>query len=408
MLQVLLKPFQKFAQLQAAGSVLLLLTTVGALIWSNSSLGDSYEHFWQTALPLGWGHIQFSQTLHFWINEGLMTLFFLLVGLEIKRELQSGELSSPRQASLPILGALGGMMVPAGLYVLLNPPGTAYANGWGIPTVTDIAFAVGALAILGNRVPIGLKVFLVALAIVDDIGAILIIALFYSHGIQPVFLACAAGIIMLALFLNRRGEQRAWPYVILGIPLWLTLLKSGIHPTIAGVLLAFTIPASIQSDEINTIEAPLQRLEHALHPWVTYAILPLFALSNAGVRVPWHELSTALGQPLSLGIMTGLFLGKPLGITLTTWGSVKAGWAKLPANVSWPQIHAAGVLGGIGFTMSVFITLLAFQEPSQVAFAKLAILLASGLSALVGVGLLWFSLRKNSQTETTLLEAEEL
>ena len=434
MLRVLLKPFQKFLHLQAASSALLLLATVVALIWANLPGGSDYEAFWQTPLSLSFGAFQISHSLQFWINEGLMSLFFLVVGLEIKRELLVGELSSPRQASLPILGALGGMAIPAAIYVLLNPPGSLYANGWAIPTVTDIAFTVGALTLLGNRVPIGLKVFLIALAIVDDIGAILVIALFYSHGLQPLFLGLAAATILVAVLINKAGENKPWPYLLLGGPLWLALLKSGIHPTIAGVLLAFTVPASAKIDpcafhqqSLNVlyrlkqtglqcqttvmltnadyqdnvqaldtlceeVQAPLQRMEHALHPWVTYGILPLFALANAGVQLPWGHFSTALGQPLTLGIIAGLFLGKPIGITLAAWAAVRAGWAKLPEHVSWRQIHAAGILSGIGFTMSVFITLLAFQEPKQVSFAKLGILLASGLSAIVGVALLRLSL----------------
>jgi NhaA family Na+:H+ antiporter len=407
MQSVLVKPFQRFLQIETAGSALLLLATVGALSWANMGWGTGYDAFWHTALRLGFADFQISQPLQFWINEGLMTLFFLLVGLEIKRELVAGELSSPQQARLPILGALGGMVVPAGLYVLLNPPGSAYAWGWGIPTVTDIAFAVGALTLLGKRVPIGLKVFLTALAIVDDIGAILIIALFYSQGIHLGFLAWAAGIVLLAALVNRLGGNRLWPYLVLGFPLWLALLNSGIHPTIAGVLLAFTIPASAKWGAGQTGQAPLQRLEHTLQPWVTYGVLPLFALANAGVHIPWQGLSHVLQQPLPLGIIAGLFLGKPLGITLAAWVAVRAGWAKLPTQVSWPQIHAAGVLGGIGFTMSVFITLLAFREPSQTALAKLAILLASGLSALVGVGLLWLSLQKSHKSALPSPQTEE-
>jgi len=392
MLRLILKPFQKFLQLQTSGSILLLLSTMFALVWANVPTAISYDAFWQTTVSLGFGAYQFNHALQFWINEGLMTLFFLLVGLEIKRELLVGELSSPRQASFPIVGAIGGMLVPAIIYSLLNPPGSAYGNGWAIPTVTDIAFTVGALSLLGDRVPIGLKVFLIALAIVDDIGAILMIAVFYSHGVQPLFLAIAAGLLLISLLINKSGDSRPWPYFALGIPLWLALLQSGIHPTIAGVLLAFTIPATARIDPCafhrqsldvlsrldqeglqceskvmltnanyqeniqaldtlcEEVQAPLQQIEHGLHPWVTYGILPLFALANAGVQIPWMHLSGALSQMLTLGIIAGLFLGKPLGITLATWGAVRLGWAKLPEFVSWRQIHAAGVLSGIGFT----------------------------------------------------------
>lgn len=435
MFRVLLKPFQKFLQLQTAGSILLLLATLAALIWANSPAGSSYDAFWNSPLTFGFGGFQISHTVQFWINEGLMALFFLLVGLEIKRELLVGELSSVRQASLPIVGALGGMLVPAAIYALINPLGSPYVGGWGIPTVTDIAFTVGTMALLGNRVPIGLKVFLIALAIVDDIGAILMIALFYSHGIQPIYLVWSAALLLLTFLLNRAGETRPWPYVALGIPLWLALLNSGIHPTIAGVLLALMVPASAKIDpcvfhtqSLNVldqleqsglqcqttvmltnadyqanvqaletlceeVQAPLQQLEHQLHPWVTYGILPMFALANAGVQIPWDHLGHALGQPLTLGIIGGLFLGKPLGITFAAWAAIRAGWATLPENVSLRQIHAAGTLSGIGFTMSVFITLLAFNEPLHVAYAKLGILLASALSAVVGLGLMQVSLK---------------
>ncbi len=409
MLRVILKPFQRFLNTEASGSILLLLATLAALLWANSPWRANYAHLWETPLPLNIAGLQSNLPLHFWINEGLMTLFFLLVGLEIKREFLGGELSSPRQASLPILGALGGMVVPALIYAGFNPPGTVFAHGWAIPTVTDIAFAIGALTLLGNRVPLGLKVFLIALAIVDDIGAILIIALFYSHGLQPLWLLAAAGLLLLGFALNRSGKHRCWPYLALGVPLWLAILQSGIHPTIAGVLLALTVPATLGANsqptdastsrlelETDSYEAnlpTLQTIEHGLHPWVTYSILPLFALANAGVHLPWTSITDALGQPLSWGILAGLFLGKPLGITLAAWAAVRLGWASLPAQVNFRQIHAAGVLGGIGFTMSVFITLLAFREPGQVATAKLAILLASGLSAGVGVGLLWWALQ---------------
>ena len=436
MLRLILKPFQKFLQLQTSGSILLLLFTIFALLWANLPFTIGYDAFWQTTVNLGVGGYQFNHPLQFWINEGLMTLFFLLVGLEIKRELLVGELSSPRQASFPIIGAIGGMLVPAIIYGLLNPPGSVYGKGWAIPTVTDIAFTVGALSLLGERVPIGLKVFLIALAIVDDIGAILIIALFYSSGVQPLFLAIAAGILLLSLLINKSGNSRPWPYLALGAPLWLALLQSGIHPTIAGVLLAFTIPATARIDPCafhqqsldalsrleeeglqceskvmltnahyqeniqvldtlcEEVQAPLQQIEHGLHPWVTYGILPLFALANAGVQIPWSHLADALGHLSVLGIIAGLSLGKPLGITAATWLAVRLGWAKLPDFVSWRQIHAAGVLSGIGFTMSVFITMLAFHTTEQLMDAKLGILVGSGLSAVIGIGLMAMTLNQ--------------
>lgn len=430
MFKTLLKPFQKFLQLQASGSILLLLAAVAALIWANSPISETYESFWKTPLTLGFGSWQFSKSLHFWINDGLMTFFFFLVGLEIKRELLVGELSSPRQASLPIIGAVGGIVVPALAYLIFNPPGSAFNSGWGIPTVTDIAFAISALAILGDRIPVGLKVFLIALAIVDDIGAIVIIALFYSHGVHSVFLLITGAILALLIAMNRSGVDRPWPYAILGLFLWAAVLYSGIHPTIAGVLLAFTIPsfskmnpAAFYQEGIQTLEcfkqdglstntrlvltnanyqaniqhleslceavqAPLQQMEHAIHPWVTYGILPLFALANAGVTIHVSDLEAALAHPITLGILTGLFLGKQVGITLFAWLAVQFKLAELPAGANWRQLHATAILGGIGFTMSVFITLLAFESSVYIADAKLSILLASILSALVGLLLL--------------------
>jgi len=434
MLKSLLKPFHKFLQLQASGSILLLLSALIALIWANSPWQDTYDALWHTSISLGFGPLQFSRSLHFWINDGLMAVFFFLVGLEIKRELLVGELSSPRQASLPIMGAIGGILVPAILYAVLNPPGSPLNSGWGIPTVTDIAFAVGALAILGDRVPIGLKVFLIALAIVDDIGAILIIALFYSQGIHPIFLMAAGAVLLLLFGMNRMGVDKPWPYAIVGLALWVAVLKSGLHPTIAGVLLAFTVPASSKINplafyqgSIQTLErfrdaglgvlltnaayqehvqhletlceevqAPLQKMEHSIHPFVTYGILPLFALANAGVTVHLEDLGTALTHPVTLGILAGLFLGKQLGITLFAWLSVRLKLAELPTNVSWRQLHAAAVLGGIGFTMSVFITLLAFQQEEYIAFAKLAILAASCISGITGILLLKATLKPSS------------
>jgi NhaA family Na+:H+ antiporter len=361
-----------------------------------------------------------------------MTLFFFVVGLEIKRELLVGELSSVRKAILPIAAAIGGLVCPALVFYALNPAGTPYTAGWGIPTVTDIAFAIGILAILGSRAPLGLKVFLTALAIADDLGAILMIALFYSAGIQAGSLLTAGVVLLGAFVLNRMEVDRPLPYAVLGIVLWASILQSGIHPTIAGVLLALMVPAQSRIDArgfhieaqaqlerfrqagvgyseadrfmltneghqssvhaldrlVDAVETPLQQFEHALQPWVNFIILPLFALANAGVQLKPELITDALTNSLTLGIILGLFFGKQIGITLFAWLSVRLKLADLPSGVSWRQIHGASVLGGIGFTMSVFITLLAFTQPEQIAFAKLGILIASGLSAVIGCLLL--------------------
>lgn len=431
--KVLFMPFIKFLQLQAASSILLLVATLVALAWANSPFAASYESLWHTPLTIGFGSLVFKESLHFWINDGLMALFFLVVGLEIKRELLVGELSSPRQAALPIFAAIGGMLVPALLYMLLNPPGSEFFRGWGIPTVTDIAFAIGVLTVLGTRAPLGLKVFLTALAIVDDLGAILLIALFYSGNLNLQYLVLAALVLGLMLVLNRSKIDRPAPYLILGLVLWVAILKSGLHATIAGVLLALMIPAkgtinpvgfyqeghsilerfreagiskdnsliltnhehqaSVQAleDLCEAVQAPLQQVEHALHPWVSFLILPLFALANAGVSIPTGNLGASLLHPITVGIIVGLFLGKQLGITLFSWLAIRLKWAVLPLGVTSRQIYGVSFLGGIGFTMSLFISVLAFEQQQFVSDAKIGILLASLLSALAGIFILWMT-----------------
>lgn len=430
---VFIKPFINFLQLQAASSILLLAATILALFWANGPWAETYEAFWHTPVIFGFGEFQFRESLHFWINDGLMAIFFLVVGLEIKRELLVGELSSPKQAALPITAAVGGMLIPALIYVLLHPPGTPFQQGWGIPTVTDIAFAIGVLTLLGNRVPLGLKVFLTALAIVDDLGAILLIALFYSGGLNPTYLMLSLILLFLLFLINRSGVDRPLFYILLGILLWFTFLKSGLHTTIAGVLLAFTIPAKGKIDPLafyqesceilerfrktgiptdrriiltnyehqasvqaleslcEGVQAPLQQVEHALHPWTSYIILPLFALANAGVHLNMLNLSgfiDILFHPLTFAVILGLFIGKQTGITLFAWLAVRFGWAQLPAGVKWSGIYGASILGGIGFTMSLFVSVLAFQEASQVLYAKVGILMASLLAGITGALLL--------------------
>lgn len=321
-----------------------------------------------------------------------MAFFFLLVGLEIKRELVNGELASPRQAALPIVAAVGGMLVPALLYSLINPIGSAFQKGWGVSTVTDIAFAIGVLTLLGNRVPIGLKVFLTALAIVDDLGAILLIALFYSQHIDGLFLAFSLLTVLGLYGLNRFRISSSLLYLLGGLCLWIFLLKTGVHATLAGVLLAFTLPTPAtpsNADTSNASKTPfLTSLEHHLHPWISYLILPLFALANAGVAVPTSPLAEAFTHPITLGILTGLCLGKPIGITMFSWLAIRLQWATLPNNVRWTGLIGASVLGGIGFTMSIFIALLAFTDPMHLNQAKLGILSASWLSGIVGTLLL--------------------
>jgi NhaA family Na+:H+ antiporter len=418
--------FQQFTRFQASSGILLILATALALVWANSPWGNSYFELWETHLTISLGNWALDESLLHWVNDGLMVVFFFLVGLEIKREIVVGELASLRRATLPLVAAIGGMLLPAVIYVAFNLDGVGEA-GWGIPMATDIAFMLGILAILGSRVPVGLKVFFTALAIADDLGAVLVIAIFYSGEIAWLALVVAAVILAALIVLNRLGVRQPLPYLLLGAGLWLAFLESGIHPTIAGVLLALTIPARTQvqataytaqctaalggleaseSQEVRPkadarqqsaaqtleviaerLQTPLQRLERTLNPWVAYLIVPVFAFANAGVAVRGN-LVAALTSPVALGIILGLVLGKPLGITLFAWLTVKFGLADLPYGVSWKQLFSASWLAGIGFTMALFIASSAFGSGALLDTAKVAILAASVLAAAAGFALL--------------------
>ncbi len=356
-----LRPFQNFAALEASGGIVLMAATLAALVWANSPWSTSYEATWQH--------------LRFWVNDALMTLFFFVVGLEIKRELLIGELASPRRAALPIVSALGGVVVPALIYTALNFGGPGQA-GWGIPMATDIAFVIGAMALLGRRVPLGLKIFLTALAIVDDLAAVLVIALFYTSHLSWRAFGAAALCVATLVAMNRLGVRHLLPYLVIGAALWFAVLESGVHSTLAGVLLAMTIPSG-----------SLYRLEHALHPWVTYCIVPLFALANAGVSFG-GGIAQHFAQPITTGAAIGLLLGKPIGIGLASWLSVKSGLAELPAQVTFRHVHGAAWLGGIGFTMSLFIAALAFPAQDLLTSAKIGIFGGSLLSGLTGYAIL--------------------
>jgi Na+:H+ antiporter, NhaA family len=422
----IVRPFQDFAHKQSSGGILLIAATVVALLWANSPWGESYAALWQTKLTVGLGEFSLSKDLTHWINDALMAVFFLVVGLEIKRELLVGELSSVRSAALPIAAAVGGAVVPALIYIAINA-GTEGAAGWGIPMATDIAFALGVLALLGERAPVALKVFLTALAIVDDIVAVLVIAFFYTAEISWGALG-VGGLFLAALVMaNLIGVGRTLVYAVLGVGLWLAFLLSGVHATIAGVLLAFTVPASsfinpgaflersryvldrfekagekgenvLTNEERQAalhalnhatyqLEPPLHELEHTLHPWVVFAIMPIFALANAGVTLG-GGLAEALVSPVALGIVAGLVLGKQLGITLFAWLAVKVGVSELPVGINWRHVYGGGWLGGIGFTMSLFITDLAFSNGSLVDAAKLGILAASLIAGVIGWAIL--------------------
>src|SRR6267378_3711774 len=362
-IQRLVRPFQEFADLEASGGLLLIGCTVVALIWANSPFADSYFHLWHANRTVGFAGRLLSEPLHFWINDGLMALFFLLVGLEIKREILVGELASFQRAVLPIAAALGGMIVPASLYTLLNHGGPG-AAGWGIPMATDIAFALGVLALLGSRVPTSLKVFLAALAIADDIGAVLVIAFFYTERISWISLG-GGGVFFVALLgANRAGVRHLLIYAILGLGLWVAFLQSGIHATVAGVLLAITIPARQRTASravLTSNESPMLRLEHALIPWNRYLIMPVFALANAGVALG-SGAARSVVAPVSLGVICGLVIGKPIGIVLFSWLAIRTRLAGMLDGIGWCQIVGVGMLGGIGFTMSLFIANLAFGE----------------------------------------------
>jgi NhaA family Na+:H+ antiporter len=425
-------PIQEFLHKEASGGILLIIATVLALIWANSVFADSYHHLWHTYFTIELGNMALKYSLHHWINDGLMVIFFFVVGLEIKRELLVGELSSVKKASLPIAAALGGMIIPALFYVIFNSGGEG-ATGWGIPMATDIAFVVGILALLGKRVPLALKIFVLALAIVDDIGAVLVIAIFYTAEISLVSLGLAGGILLLLIIMNKMGVRNILIYSIVGIFLWLAFLKSGVHATVAGVLLAFTIPSSsrintkkfsnetddllkkfnnsgehganvltnetrlsaIQKIEKNCekILTPLQRFEHGLHPWVSFLIMPLFALANAGVTIG-AGFGPAIIHPVSLGIILGLFLGKQLGIFAFSYFAIKLGFASKPEGVSWKKIYAASILAGIGFTMSLFIANLALGTEELLNISKVGILTGSLISGIVGFIILKISLNK--------------
>jgi NhaA family Na+:H+ antiporter len=433
---------QEFTRLAASGGIVLLIATLVALAWANSPWSTAYFRLWEAELAFTLGGFTFSESLLEWVNEALMVIFFFVVGLEIKREVTTGELASPRRAAMPIAAALGGMVTPALFYLAFNAGGPG-APGWGIPMATDIAFTLGLLTLLGNRVPFSLKVFFTALAIADDLGAVLVIAIFYTAGISWVSLAVGAVFLLALIGLNRARVYATLPYALLGIGLWLAFLESGIHPTIAGVLLALTIPTrsppntrallaqvvsllegfdlprewraepdSQRQATLNTLEvvadrmrSPAQRLEHDLNPWTTYLILPLFALANAGVVLSGEGAGQpSLFDPIGVGILFGLVLGKPLGISLFSWLVVRLGWAELPSGVGWAQLFSASWLAGIGFTISLFITNAAFADPALQATAKLAILIASLLAA----GLGWALLRLTSPQYDRVTRMEAL
>jgi NhaA family Na+:H+ antiporter len=422
----LVRPFVRFLQIEAASGIVLLLCAAIALALSNSDWAEGFAAFWKTPIGFQVNGFELRESLGHWINDGLMTVFFFVVGLEIKRELVAGELRDPKKAALPAMAALGGMVVPAAIYLLWQH-GRPGERGWGIPMATDIAFVVGFLALLGSRVPGGLKVFLLSLAIVDDIGAVLVIAVFYTGNLSWFALALAATGFAVTYLFNRIGVRRVAIYVVLGACIWLAFLKAGVHPTVAGVLLGLLTPASawvgdralldVLADTLQRVRgrgvaalhhqpdvfgrlmttaresvSPLERLEVGLHPWVAFGIMPVFALANAGVRLE----PEALTHSVAIAVAAGLILGKPLGIVLFSWAAVRLGLARLPDGVNWRVLCGGGCLAGIGFTMSLFIAGLALQSPLLEA-GKIGTLAGSTVSAILGSLLLLFFLGRRQE-----------
>ncbi|MGJ7033569.1 Na+/H+ antiporter NhaA [Niabella hirudinis] len=369
--------FKKYVSANSIGGLILMGCVLASLIIANLSAGRSFEGWLQTAV--GWenDHINLRFSILNWINDGLMAVFFLLVGLEIKREMVEGELSSPQKALLPVIAAFGGAILPAVIFVVLNR-GTVTAAGWGIPMATDIAFALAAITLLGKKVPGSLKIFLAALAIVDDLIAILVIALFYSSEIHVHYLLYACAVMILLIIFNRLKLKGLWWYLVPGLFVWYFIHHSGIHATIAGVLVAMTLPTTP-----DATQSPLEKLENALAKPVNFFIIPLFALANTNIKFE-PSLLKGLAEPLGLGIIIGLIAGKSIGIFFSTWLGVKLGIGKLPRAAGWRHMIGLGLLAGIGFTMSIFISLLSFDNPQTIAAAKLAILVASVLAALLG------------------------
>ncbi|EOG3622675.1 Na+/H+ antiporter NhaA [Pseudomonas putida] len=427
--------FERFLHIEAVSGIVLLVAALAALVWANSPAAESYEHLWHTPLTLGIGSLIYAQPLHFWINDGLMTIFFLVVGMEIRREIHEGALASVRQAALPMAAAIGGVAVPALIYL-----GFGHApqeqQGWAVPTATDIAFAVGVLALLGKSIPSNVRVFLLALAIIDDIIAVLIIALFYSDGLDYSGFAVAAAGLLLVMGLQKIGVGSAWAYILPGAITWLGMLMTGAHPTLAGVVLGLMTPVTAMPMRERPLDAvtrftsellgnakapekdasdlmdPLKRLRSAqrelvppvvriqglLHPWVAFGIMPLFALANAGVSLSGADLSSETSRWVMMAVAAALVAGKPLGIVSVSWLMVRLGWCALPAEVNWRGIMLIGLLAGIGFTMSIFIANLAFVDPAALGAAKLGVLSASVIAA--ALGLTWgvIAMRNRSST----------
>lgn len=380
---------RQFVKLESASGVLLFVATLTALILTNSPFADSYQSFLTTPLEFQIGNLYFAKPLLFWINEGLMTVFFLIVGLELKREFFASELADVSRFVLPGIAALGGMIVPACIFSLINFNHPETLKGWAIPVATDIAFVLGVLSLFGKRIPLGLKLFLMALAIFDDIGAIIIIAIFYTNDLSYLALLSAFLVLIVLQIFNRLGFRNLILYVLGGVMLWICTLKSGVHPTISGVLLAFVIPGHKEKNL-----SPSLRLENILHPWVAFLVMPVFALAIAGVSLSGLELKIIFDY-VSWGIILGLVLGKQLGVFSFTWASIRMGWGKFPKGTTWLEVFGMAILCGIGFTMSLFLGTLAFKmdDPIYLTEVRLGVLIGSLISGLLGAGILFSALK---------------
>ncbi|MCB0421914.1 MAG: Na+/H+ antiporter NhaA [Bdellovibrionales bacterium] len=428
-LETISSPVNRFMQIESAGGIVLIIASVIAMIWANSGYSEVYEHFIHTPMRLVIGHFTLEGSFHYWVNDGLMVIFFYVVGMEIKRELVIGELSSPKKAALPLLAAVGGMVFPAVIYAIFNHNGIG-AKGWGIPMATDIAFAIGIITLMSKKVPFPVKIFLLALAIVDDLGAVLVIAFFYTGDLVVESLGLASICFALILIFRTSGIRNGWIYLILSIVAWYQVLQSGVHATIAGVILGFLVPLKSYYNETELAEkftditkkinddvddskdfssalseeteahlselsyysigaqSPVSRALHNLHPWVTFIIMPLFALVNAGVPIHGVGLHELAAHPISLGIFLGLLAGKPIGVLLTCYVAVKMKVAELPKGVTWRHMACVGFLAGIGFTMALFVSNLALGTPELEVYSKMGILIASLASSLIGLFLL--------------------
>ena len=378
---------REFTRLEAAGGIVLAIAAVAALIFANSPLGGAYNAFLETPVAIQFGQLEIAKPLLLWINDGLMAIFFFLVGLEIKREFLEGELSRPSQIALPGIAAIGGMAVPALFYVVINWGSAENLNGWAIPAATDIAFALGVLALVGSRAPLSLKVLLTAIAIFDDLGAIIIIAFFYTDQLSLTALAYGGVAIAGLIAVNVFRITHIAAYLLLGIALWICVLKSGVHATLAGVITALAVPLRTHDDEGHSL---LRHLEHELHPWVAYAILPLFAFANAGVSFEGVGLASFI-EPVKLGISTGLFVGKQIGVFGLLWLCIHYGIARMPEGSNWAQLYGVSLLTGVGFTMSLFIGSLAFEHTDFDTPIKIGVFTGSILSAVVGYLVLRFA-----------------